>query len=248
VFTIALTTIGLAIVVISIFSTSEVLALVGVGLCFWGGLLLYMTPARHVPLTLLNAAAISPTTNIERILSEMNLTEKGQYLPPTYLKNFESSVVFVPKHPMHPTPKNTETAEERLFAPNMKGIFLTPPGLAFSKLLERELGVSFTKTDLSFVKQKLTKLLVEELELADTAELQIQDDTITLELSGNVLSEICAETADFLPRTHSQLGCILSSAIACVLAKASSKIITIQNEQPNFGNKTTKIKYYMMDE
>jgi hypothetical protein len=234
-------TLGVLLVVVSAFYASSFLAILGVAIVFWGAILLYITPTKHVPLALLNAAAVSGTSNIERILAEANVSEKGKYLPPNFIRDYESSLVFIPEQPGQPLPRPEEIAEEKPQS-TRKLVFITPPGLGLSKLFEKELGVSFTKTNLEFVEQKLPKLLVEEMELAQTAELQIQNDTVTLKLTGNVLEEICEETRK-LPRTHSQVGCLLSSAVACVLAKASGKAVSIQNEEQIDDGKGTRIEY-----
>ena len=234
-------TLGIVLTATSAFYASSFLAILGVALIFWGAILLYITPAKHVPLTLLNAATISALGNIERTLSEADLSERGRYLPPSFLRDFESSVVFIPEWPEQPLPTPEEVAEEKQFPANRKLVLITPPGRSLCQLFEKELGISFTKTDLDFVQQKLPKLLVEDMELAETAELQIQNDTVTLELTGNVLKEICQETRN-LPRTHSQVGCLLSSAVACVLAKASGKVVTIQEEELSEDRETTRIE------
>ena len=234
--------IGVALVVLSALNSSSFLAILGVAIIFWGAILLYVTPFKHVPLTLLNASAEAAADNIERLISELNLNEKGVYLPPKNLKNIDSSLVFIPKTPL-PTP---EEADEKLFTNQKTGAFVTPPGSALSRLFEEELGFSFTKTNLEQIQNKLPKLLVEGMELAEEAEIQIQSKNITLEITGSILDEICRKT-DSQPRTHKQVGCLLSSAIACALAKAAGKPVTIQNETRNQETKTTHIEYQIFE-
>lgn len=69
-------------VAVSAFYASYFIAIFEVSLIFWGAILLYITPDKHVPLSLLNASAKANASNIERILTELNLSEKGVYLPP----------------------------------------------------------------------------------------------------------------------------------------------------------------------
>lgn len=235
---------GVLLVVVSAFISSSYLAIVGVALVFWGAVLLYIAPTKHVPLALLEAAASSSTANIERALTETGLTEKGRYLPPSCLRDFESSVVFIPGSPEQGLPKPEEVTEDRLLLPNRNLLFLTPPGQALSQLFEREAGTSFTKTDLDFVKLKLPKLFVEDLELAQTAELQVQEDKVTLQLGGSVLKQTCLDMRK-LPRTHIQVGCLLSSAVACVLAKASGKVVIIQKEDST-GDGESTVEYQLV--
>jgi hypothetical protein len=237
-------TLGVLSVIASAFYASSFLAILGVAIIFWGAILLYVTPSKHVPLTLLNASAEAATANIERQISELNLSEKGVYLPPKNLKNIDSSLIFIPETPKTPLPTPEETNEKQL-TNEKTGAFITPPGSALQRLFEEELGFSFTKTDLKQIQNKLPKLLAEDMELAENAEIQIQDNTVTLEITGSILDEICRQT-DSQPKTHKQVGCLLSSAIACALAKATGKPVTIQNETRNQETKTTKIEYQIM--
>lgn len=90
-----LLTLGILFTVLSGFYISSFLTILGLALIFWGVILLYITPNKHVPLILLDASF--DTSNIERILTETGLTLKGIYLPPKNLKDIESSLVFFPK-------------------------------------------------------------------------------------------------------------------------------------------------------
>jgi hypothetical protein len=238
---------GIGLTVISVVYLSSFLVILGIGIIFWGAILLYITPTRHVPLTLLNAIAAANANNTERILTELNMTEKGRYLPPKYLKNYESSLVFIPERPYQRLPRISETTEKRLRFRNQAGLFLTPPGMALSKLFEHALGVSFTKTDLAYVQQNFPKLLIESVELVETAEIQIQNDKVTLEITGSILDEVCRETREF-SRTHEAVGCLLSSAIACALAKATGKAVIIEKETQTPDNRTTRIEYQILGE
>jgi len=238
---------GIFLVFLSIFYTIVFLAIAGSAMVCWGVIFLFITPAKYVPLTFLDAAAISATRNIERTLAEANLSNKGRYLPPNSMRDSESSIVVIPEKPGQPLPKPEYVVEEKLLPPNKDFLFITPPGLELSKLFEKELDLSFTKTDLNFVQQKLPKLLIEKMELAKRACMQIQSNIVVLELTGNLFRDVCQETRK-LPRTHDQVGCLLGSAVACVLAKASGKIVTIQKDEQSDDGKTTRIEYRIEDE
>lgn len=244
---ITLLTLGALFIVLSAFYGSSYLAILGLGLIFWGGILLYITPTKHVPLTFLTASTIAGTSNIERVLSEQKLTEKGVYLPPKNLQDPESSLIFIPETAKQGLPLPEETAKGNLLTKKPGGLLLTPPGAALSKLFENELGVSFIKTDLNYVQNTLPKLLIERMEIAEDAEMTMQEKQIILTLKNSILDPICEETKKY-PKTHDQVGCLLSSAIACVLAKASGKAVTIKNEEQSKDQKTTKIELQIMEE
>jgi hypothetical protein len=241
---------GIGLVVVSAFYASSFLALLGVSIIFWGAMLLYVTPSKHVPLTLLNASAEAVVANIEQLILELNLTEKGIYLPPQNLRNVDSSLIFIPgtlKTPLStPEESNGKILVPTRFFQQHPGAFFTPPGSALARIFEEELGFSFTKTGLKQIQNKLPKLLVEDLELAENVEIRIQSNAVTMEITGSIFNEICIHT-DSQPKTHKQVGCLLSSAIACALAKATDKPITIQNETRIQETKTTHIEYRIIE-
>ena len=238
---------GLVSLAASAFYSSSILAFIGLGLTFWGALLLYITPTRYVKLDLLNAIAPSTLANIEKMLTSSKLNEKGIYLPPKYLKDFESSLIFIPSKANQTLPKPEEIDEEKFYSKNPRGIFLSPPGLALSKLFEKELGTSFTKTDLNYIQNNLPKLLIEDTEIAENVEVEIKDNLITIEITNHIFNEICQETRK-LTKTHESIGCPLCSAIACALAKATGNPIIIEKEELSEDGKTTKIQYRILEE
>jgi hypothetical protein len=267
----AMLLVGLASVAASIFGPSFILAFIGIALTFWGALLLYIAPSKHVPLELMNATAAANLVNIEKILANADLKGKGVYLPPKYLKDFESSLVFIPSSIDQTLPTPEEVDEEKLYSKNPKGIFLTPPGLALSKLFEKQLGTSFTRTDLRYIQEKLPKLLIEDMEIADDVEITTEQETNTIQLrvpptpnitryqktvtekekinvklTNHIFKELCEETQK-MQRTHMSVGCPLSSALACALAKATGKPITIEKEEQSEDGKTTTVQYHMLE-
>jgi len=240
-------TLGIISLAASASYASSILAFIGLGLSFWGALLLYITPSRHVKLELLNATTTPALANIEKVIANMELNGKGIYLSPKYLKDFESSLIFIPSKADQTLPKPEEINEEKLYLKNPKGIFLTPPGLALSKLFEKELGTSFTKTDLNYVQNNLPKLLIEDAEIAENVEVKTENNTITIEITNHVFNEICRETRK-LQKIRESIGCPLCSAIACALAKATGKPITIEKEEQSQEGKTTKIQYNVLED
>ena len=236
-------TLGIVLVVVSALYASSFIAIFGLAIIFWGAILLYIAPVKHVPLTLLNSSVYDSSDIIEQVLAELSLTEKGVYLPPKNLKNVDSSLLFIPETPKTPIP-NQEEISERLYNQQKTGILLTPPGFALSKLFEQALGKSFTKTDLTALQFNLSELLVE-LEIAENVEIQTQANIVTVQITNSIFHTVCQDTK---PQTHTQVGCLLTSAIGCALAKTAGKPITIQNEIYSPETKTTTIEYEIEEE
>jgi hypothetical protein len=174
---------------------------------------------------------------------EFNLLEKGVYLPPQNLHNFESSLVFIPQNAKTPLP-TAEELGEKLLSEKKTVLFFTPPGLALSLMFENELNISFRKIPLPQMEVAIKKL-INNLKFAEDAILQINGNLIHLEITGSIFNTLCNETREKQPRTHNQVGCILSSAFACAFAKASDKPVKIEKDNLNPDNKTLIVEYLL---
>jgi hypothetical protein len=118
-----LVTLGAALVALSAFYVSSFLAILGLAMVFWGCILLYVAPVRHVPYDLLEAAADVNASGIERVLAELNLSGKGVYLPPKNLKDIESSLVFIP---LPPAVVEAQVAQETTLVPSGEAAAVSP--------------------------------------------------------------------------------------------------------------------------
>ncbi|MCW4005720.1 MAG: hypothetical protein NWF04_03875 [Candidatus Bathyarchaeota archaeon] len=243
---IVLVVVGIVLLLISSFDASSYLAIFGTAVIFWGVILFYISPSRTVPLTFVDAIVTSQFDNLERILLEFNSSEKGLYIPPKNLKNIESSLIFLPKKPQTSIPAMVDEGNGQLYSQHKDGLFLTPPGRGLSQLLEKAVAMSFTKIDLVSLKQTLPKTLIDDLALAQNIEISSEDDKVVVTLAGNVLSEIC-EQANSCPHTHNQVGCTLSSALACILAKVVGKPIVIHHEITDSRTKTSIMTFLIID-
>lgn len=223
---------------------SYVTAIVGLGLTFWGALLLAITPTKYVKLELLTAASSSQAANTEKMLNLAETNHKGVYLPPKLLQDYFSSLIFVPATGNEALPKPEKIPEEKTLG-TPQGLFLTPPGLALSRLFEEELGKSFTKLNIYNLTTELPSLL-DGLGITKTAFMNVEGGEVTFETGNYIFKDLCLETLNF-QRTHETVGCPFSSAIACALAKASGKPVTIEKEEHGPNNKTT-IHYLILEE
>jgi len=239
--------VGAVALAFSIYYASSILAFIGLGLVFWGAILFALTPTKLVKLELLNAVASPALSNIDRVIVNSDLSARGIYLPPRYLKDFESSLVFIPSKDERTLPKPEEVEEEKLYSKTPNGVFLTPPGIALAKIFEKEIGTSFTKTDLNYVQENLPKLFVEDLEIAEETDVETENNTFTVRITNHIFKDVCEEA-----RKHQKLretvGCPLCSAIACALAKATGELVTIEGEELSKNGKTIKIRYRILKE
>jgi len=240
-------TIGLSSIVFSIVYSSSILALIGSSLVFWGATLLYIAPAKHVRLDLLSATVIPALANIEKVMTELDLTMKGIYLPPRYLRDIDASLIFIPSAADQALPRLGEADVEGLYSSNSKGVLLVPLGRALLELFEKEIGMSFTRTDLAFFEDELPRLLIEDLEIAGAVDVKVEQDLVTVKVTNHIFNRICHEIGKF-HRIHESIGSPLCSAIACVLAKAAGELVRIENEEQSRDGRTTTAQYCIIQE
>lgn len=234
---------GLVSLSASLIFSSGTLALIGLGLTFWGAFFIYITPTKYVKLDFLTASVNASLSNIERILTSEKTDSKGVYLPPKYLKDYQSSLVFIP--PVSgislPKPERALLDNGTLHSKDPKGILLTPPGSDLCKLFEKKLRKFFTDTDFHEVQKDLPRLL-EKLQIAKSTTIQQTGNVVTVEVKRHIFEDLCKEAMK-LRRTHGSIGCLLPSAIACVLAKATGKPVIIEKEEQNPDEIGTKITF-----
>jgi len=236
---------GLVSLLMSFLFGSYILAFIGLGLTFWGALFLYIKPRKYVMLELLTSTSLSTLANIEKMLENVKASSQGIYLPPKRLQDYTSSLVFVPTKPDQALPTTKETNPKELETQNPAGLLITPPGLALSKLFEKELKKPFTETRLEDLQTQLPKLF-DELQITKHLNIQLQDSIITVRITNHVFEDLCNETAK-LELTHKILGCPISSAFACVFAKATGKPIVIEKEE-TLPDETTQIQYTVLED
>jgi hypothetical protein len=236
---------GAVALLFSAYTSSYVPAFIGLGLTFWGALFLYIKPSKYVRLELLTASSSSTLSNIEKMLTNWGSDQKGIYLPPKRLEDYTSSLIFIPKTANQPLPTTAKTNTNVTESQNPTGLFITPPGLALSKLFEKHLGKSFTETKLEDLHSLLPKLL-EELEITKNTTVQTENNTVIIEMKNHIFEALCKETGK-LKKTHETVGCPLSSALACALAKVTGKPVTIEKEETT-TDETTSIEYKILED
>jgi hypothetical protein len=240
---------GTTALIFSIVYTSSILAFIGLGLLFWGAILTYIKNEEYAKKTILDAVSLSSLGTINHTLQELGYNGEATYLPPKYLRDPAESKAYIPKQKdtRLPSPERVQTQEPQLLTQNPPAILLTPPGAELTKLFEKTLNTNFTKTDLPYVQQNLSKLFVEDLEIAEDAQLENRNNTIQITLKNTVFKDTSKETQKLSDTTRS-LGSPLSSAIACMLTKATGKPIKINKEETSQDNKTLTIEYHILEE
>jgi hypothetical protein len=243
-----LSSLGAISLISSIYYDSQILALIGLGLIFWGVIVAYVTTEEYVKKPLLEASTLPTLIASNEMLNKLNYKGNAVYLPPRYLTNIDNSVAHIPRreNPELPSP-NPVGQKRQTFIPDPEGIMIIPPGDGLAKLFEKHLGISFTKVDLRFFRENLPRLLTIDFEIADKVQVEVERNFIRIMITGGVYGELCKETMK-LSSTSRSLGCPISSALACILAKVTGKPISISRNQMSEDGKILGFEYAMLDE
>jgi hypothetical protein len=231
----------------SAYSSSLIVALIGLGLTFWGVLLLYITPVKFVSSSLLDSTVISSLANISKMLKELNYKGNGIYLPPTYIGGVKGGIVYIPSKKSSKIPSIEEVAEEKVFLNNPNGICLTPPGLALTNLYEEELGKDFARTDLTYLQNNLPKVIIEGLEIAENMDIKAQNNRVQVMVKGNIYQDLCKKIHSSPNNICSSVGCPLCSSIALSLARATGRPVTIEDSKTSEDGKTVETKFKLLE-
>jgi len=237
---------GAIALVTSIFYSSSILAFTGLGLTFWGALLLYIKPTKYVKSSLLDSTTISSLRTIDQIITDLNYKGKAIYLSPRYLKDLKSGKVFIPSKKGIVIPPVEDVAEEKVFLENPKGMCLTPPGLGLANLYENELRKDFTKVDLNYLQNNLPKLFIEDLEIAENLEINVESDRIRAKITGSINKDLCND-ARKLPNICGSLGCPICSSIAIALTRTTGKPVIIEKTEVPKDGETIEANFRLLE-
>jgi len=235
---------GAASLIISYLASSVVLTLAGLGLVFWGVILLYISPSGYVPEKVLGGLSLSMIKAMDRLLVNMNYRGKTIFLHPRYLKGLAQGYVFIPYEntPMGNLPTDEQLAEEKLIYEDPKGIFIVAPSQGLVELVEKELDCNLATVDMAYLKENLPRLLANNLRILDSIAIEERPEFIRINITGDSATRICkAVNKETLIGEH--FGCPLCSALGLIISKVTGKPISIQETKTNEVHHTISTTY-----
>lgn len=238
---------GVIALAFSIIYTSLILAFIGLGLVLWGAIFFYISAEIYVKETLLNKTTLPSLANTVSLLSELGYRGKGVYLPPKYLKDLESSKVYISAQEdlKLPSLEKLSNEENSVFFKNPGGALITAPGAELAALFEKTLDTSFAAVDLQYIEQNMPKLLIEDLEIAKNVEIETEKDKVYVKIENSIYKNLCQE-ARRLGNICDSLGCPLCSAIACAITKATGYPVILQGGQTTEDGQTIYMEYHIL--
>lgn len=243
---------GILSLVFSVYSAAQMLALIGLGLTFWGVLFLLLNPLKLVEGSLLYNSTVSEYLTIDRIINDFDCKGKAHYIPsypkdvylPEYLKGLKASIVFISAKNGSEMPSIEEMAKGKFTSKSQKGVLVAPPGLGILTQIEEKLDVDFTKISLNEFCEVLPTFILQDLNLAKEVELKLNGDKVHLKMFDSLYKNLYSSRNNL--KSINVIGCPIASAVACALAKNSGRTVTIQKQQMSPDGLVIEVWYRMM--
>lgn len=243
---------GILSLAFSILKESQVLAFIGLGFTFWGVLFFLVRPVMYVRGSLLDTTSTPLYSTIDRILTDLKYEGRGLYVPPypkgaylpEHLGGLKETVVFISAGSDSSPPPVEEMATGKFMTQNPKGILLIPPGSGLMEQLEKSTRTDFTKMSLDDLCAILPQLILDNFQLAKEMDMRTENGQIYLKTTDSIF------TALYLGETLKSLkllGCPLASAVACAIAKATGKTVSIQKTSISSDAHTVEVSYSMAE-
>jgi hypothetical protein len=228
---------GVLSLMFSILYESQVSAFVGLGLVFWGALFLLIRPVKYVTGNIVYSSAISSYSTIDRIIKDYGYEGAAYYIPPypkdvylpEHLKGLKDAIVFLSAKKDASMPSIEEIAESKFQLKDSKGLLIISPGSGLLSHIEKELNVDFAKMKPAELCETLPRVVTENLNLAREMELRLEETGFQMRLFDSLYKNLYNKETGL--RSVDLLGCPLTSAVACALAKSFGKPVTIQKQE-----------------
>jgi hypothetical protein len=242
---------GIAALLLSIFLASQTLALVGLGLTFWGALFILIAPLRYVEGSLLASTAVATYLTIDRIVGDFNCSGKAYYLPPIsreqrlpdYLEGLKDPVAFISFSEDGTLPSVDDIAKNKFVLAKRRGVLVTPPGLGLMARAEKDISPEIAM-DMDDLCEVMPKIMLENYALAKDMTLHAEADRVDLTLLDSLYMNLYTSKRKL--KSISLLGCPIASAIACAIAKTTGKVVVIQKIESSEENRETEVEYHLI--
>ena len=196
-----------------------------------GIMVLYLPGSASVSTSVLTDSALPSLLNIEKLLQDLDLDERGIYIP--VAGPGIAPRVFVPLAvtPSTKRPPLGLAHSRRIFVtvgknPEDRGILLDAPGSGILSDLERSLHLDFARVPLSDLGSELDSGF-RALGIAKLTSLVHQDASVRIEMELTKLFDLEAKLMSLTPRLSEHVGTPIVSTLAAATSKATAKYVKI---------------------
>jgi hypothetical protein len=224
---------GVGLILVSVLSELVAAGLIGLGLLFLGALFLFVGSTQYVKRQLLDFTTISSLSALSQFLRTLGYTGKGIYYPSQQLlaSGIKGWRVFICASDDCNSPPPNLISKDKIFYEQPKGVCITPPGSGLCALFEKELRTDFSKVDMNYIKNKLPRLLIEGLEIAEDFRIEVEENLVRVSFIGSIFYEFCSQIRRLPQFSCESVGCPLCSSIACLLATVTNRPVIIERTE-----------------
>ncbi len=209
---------GGALLLLAFIFSNIVAALAGIAVAFWGLLILYVSDTGYVKAEVVVPTLEGQAAVVKQLLENSRIVSDGVHVPPKSIGEVSAEKVVLGDE----TAQTAVSGEGSLLAHS----FAVPaPGLALVKYYQEHSGSDFLGVNFEYLKGTLSSLMVEELEIAQSFEIKMEENVITISATGRRFYELCTSMAD--EETEKRIGCPIHSSFAIILARAFGRPIAI---------------------
>jgi hypothetical protein len=241
--------VGTVALAFSIIYSSSIIALIGLGLLFWGVTFSYIGNGAYVKKILLDTTASSELEILNHMLQKLEFVGNPVYLPPQYFRKKDVYKAYIPKNKLLglPVPNHTFEQEPDLlvdFMENPTAVLVRPPGAELAQLFEKTLKKDFGDVNLQYLQRNLPELLNEELEITQSFSMEIENERIRVRIEDSIyrLPNIDADQSS----SYSSFDSLISSAIACTIAKVSGAPVSRLSYKTGVEDRSVIVEYLIL--
>jgi hypothetical protein len=211
------------------------------------GILILYLPERKgsIASRLATDSSLPSLLNIENLLEDLDLDERGIYIPASGMGVCPR--VFVPLAETQATrqPPVGLVNSRRIFVtvgknPEDRGVLLDAPGSQIMVALERSLRVDFSKMKLDDLGAAFNSGF-RALGIAKVTNFEHQDFKVTIQVELTRLVDLETKLRNEAPRLVAQVGTPVTSAVAAAVSKAAGKYVTFKSAVLDLPNKKLNI-------
>jgi hypothetical protein len=211
----------------------------GLGSLLIGIMTIYLPEPTHTFVErLAGDSGIPALLNIENLLDDLSLNEKGVYIPTTGLGVCPKVFVPLTQGPLIRKPPLNLNNSRRVFitlneSTQAEGILLEAPGRNLLSELETALKIDFSKVEITELHDKLESGL-KLLEISKSIVLAMQGDlTVTFQIQLTTFGDLEVKLSRLTPSLLDLLGTPVPSAIAAAVSKSTRQYVTFSRVSIN---------------
>ena len=222
-----LLTVGAILLTLSILHNHVVAAFIGIALIFWGSLFLYIKPSRFIQKEIFDSTITGILATISTFVGTSTFEGIPMYYSIKTLSGIRNPILIIPPNSDFSLPPSNELSKDKYWETNPQIKKMKPIGIELFHLIEKELGVDITLTNLTFIEKNIEKVIIDNLELVKTFNIVIQNPNITVIFTESIFDEIFNNLE--IINKYNHIFNPLISALSCIITISSKQPIMIEN-------------------